>query len=285
MRYHTTHVTQYRYQESVAQCLTEARVTPRTFPGQQLIYTNIDVNPAPASLERRRDYFGNEVAAFSVFHAHDRFTVKAESIVEVTRDTPKPPPIAWEDACANLAEHSDNASLEAYEFVFDSPYVTGFSALTDYARPSFPPNRPLAEAAVDLSHRIHADFRYRPSSTSIDMPLREVLSLRQGVCQDFAHIMVGALRSHRLAARYVSGYLRSGKQYLGAEASHAWVAVFIPGHGWLDLDPTNNVLPTDGHVTLAWGRDYGDVPPVKGISLGGGGQTVDVEVLVEPAST
>jgi transglutaminase-like putative cysteine protease len=181
-----------------------------------------------------------------------------------------------------VAAHGDALSLEAYEFVFDSPFVPVFPELADYARPSFPPGRPLGEAVLELSHRVHTEFSYKSASTSIDMPLQEVLRIRQGVCQDFAHIMIGALRSYHLAARYVSGYLRSGTTYQGAEASHAWVAAFLPGYGWMDLDPTNDVRPSGGHVTLAWGRDYGDVAPVKGISLGGGGQTVDVEVRVEP---
>ncbi|MEP7351859.1 MAG: transglutaminase family protein, partial [Acidobacteriota bacterium] len=279
MRYRATHVTTYRYQEPVAQCLTEVRLTPRSFPNQRVLYSNIIVDPPPALLERRQDYFGNEVAAFTVVRAHDRFTVTGDSIVEVTAPSPAPQPqLTWEAARGVLADHPDAVSLEAYEFVFDSPYVPVFDALAEYAKPSFSANRPLVDAVSELSHRIYEEFRYKPTSTSIDMPLNEVLAKRRGVCQDFAHIMIGALRSYHLAARYVSGYLRSGAKYQGAEASHAWVSVFIPGYGWMDLDPTNDVRPTDGHVTVAWGRDYGDVTPVKGISLGGGGQTVGVEV-------
>ena len=138
------------------------------------------------------------------------------------------------------------------------------------------------DVVLDLSERIHSDFKYKPLSTSIDIPLVEVLRNRRGVCQDFAHVMIGALRSHRLAARYVSGYVRTGGEYQGAQASHAWVSVFFPGTGWLDFDPTNDVMPSEGHITLAWGRDYGDVTPVKGITLGGRGQTVEVEVYVKP---
>ena len=172
--------------------------------------------------------------------------------------------------------------LEAFEFVFGSPYVGTAAPLADYARPSFPPGRPLLDAVDDLSHRIHADFTYAPNTTAIDTPVLDALRTRKGVCQDFSHVMIGALRSMGLAARYVSGYLRSGADYQGAEASHAWVSVFVPGVGWVDFDPTNDVRPTTNHVTVAWGRDYGDVTPVKGISLGGGGQVVDVVVRVEP---
>ena len=192
------------------------------------------------------------------------------------------PSISWEEARELLAAPADAPTLEAYEFIFDSPFVAAAAKLAEYARPSLTPGRPLAEAARELSTRIFTDFRYKPKSTSIDMPLLDVFQLRRGVCQDFTHIMIGALRSCRLAARYVSGYLRSGANLQGAEASHAWLAVFIPGHGWLDLDPTNNAIPSDGHVTVAWGRDFGDVTPIKGVSLGGGKQTVEVAVSVRP---
>jgi transglutaminase-like putative cysteine protease len=152
--------------------------------------------------------------------------------------------------------------------------------LSDYARQVFAPKRPLMDAVQDLTHRIHEDFKYLPKSTSIDIPLAEVLRKRRGVCQDFAHVMIGVLRSVRLAARYVSGYVRPGAKIQGAQASHAWVGVFVPGQGWIDFDPTNDVMVSDSHITLAWGRDYGDVTPVKGFTLGGGGQTVEVEVYV-----
>jgi len=192
------------------------------------------------------------------------------------------PPVAWEAARDRLAAYADAPTLEAFGFVFDSPLVATCRELADFAAPSFPPGRPLVEAARDLSHRIHSGFTYLPQSTSVDMPLIQAFRKRCGVCQDFSHIMIGALRSLRLGARYVSGYLRSGADYQGAEASHAWVSVFVPGAGWLDFDPTNDMMPTDGHVTVAWGRDYGDVTPVNGIAVGGGKQVVEVAVRAEP---
>jgi transglutaminase-like putative cysteine protease len=155
-------------------------------------------------------------------------------------------------------------------------------ALADFARPTFTPGRPILDGIRELTHRIHTEFAYKPESTSIEVPLQEVLDNRHGVCQDFAHVMIGALRSVGLAARYVSGYLRSGVDIQGAEASHAWVSAYVPGAGWVDFDPTNDVMPTDGHVTVGWGRDFGDVTPVKGVALGGGGQKVEVEVHVVP---
>ncbi|MEP6960974.1 MAG: transglutaminase family protein [Acidobacteriota bacterium] len=283
MRYQVIHTTNYRYDRSVAQCLSEVHLTPRILPRQRVLESQIKVSPEPAVMERRFDYYGNHVAIFSIFKTHDRFTVSATSVMEVD---PTPldtlPSVSWEKVRGHLSATPDEESLAAYEFVFDSPFVAASPALAEYGEASFQPGASLAEAVIDLSHRIHIDFSYKPKSTSIDIPLQEVLRRRRGVCQDFAHVMIGVLRSHHLAARYVSGYLRSGAKVLGAEASHAWVSVFIPGHGWLDLDPTNDVLPSDRHVTVAWGRDYGDVTPVKGISLGGGGQTVDVDVRVVP---
>ena len=171
------------------------------------------------------------------------------------------------------------------EYLFDSPFVATQTELAEFARPSFTFGRPLLEAAGELSHRIFTEFRYEPMSTTIDMPLLEVLRSRRGVCQDFAHVMIGALRSLRLPARYVSGYLRSRADYRGAEASHAWVQVYVPGSGWHSFDPTNDVVPTDRHLVLGWGRDYGDVAPVKGVTIGGGSQGIEVEVRVQPANS
>jgi transglutaminase-like putative cysteine protease len=183
-----------------------------------------------------------------------------------------------------LAAHDRPDTLEAFEYVCDSPFVAAGPELAAYARASFPAGRGLLEAVDDLCHRIHSEFTYEPNTTNIDTPLLETLKARRGVCQDFAHVMIGALRSQRLAARYVSGYLRSGADYQGAEASHAWVSVYLPGAGWVDVDPTNDIRPGTGHLTLGWGRDYGDVTPVKGIALGGGQQLVEVEVRVDPIS-
>ncbi len=283
MRYRAEHITTYSYEAAVAHCLSEAHLIPRSLPGQRVIEAKVDVTPTPATRVHRTDYYGNAVDTFSIFERHDKFVVTATSIVEVDpKSSAALPTISWEDARAYLTSHPTLESLAAYEFVFDSPFVAASPALRSYGAASFAKGVPLADAVIDLSQRIHAQFSYKPKSTSIDIPLQEVLVRRRGVCQDFAHVMIGVVRSYHLAARYVSGYLRSGAKFLGAEASHAWVSVYIPGHGWLDLDPTNNVLPSDGHVTVAWGRDYGDVTPVKGISLGGGGQTVEVEVRVVP---
>jgi transglutaminase-like putative cysteine protease len=283
MIYQVTHTTRYTYEDAVAQCRNEVRLTPRVLPTQRLREHEIQVEPKPASLHHRKDYFGNDVTMFAVLEKHERLETIARSVVEVT------PPRAvtaascpWEHARDLLASAANGPLLEAVEFLFDSPFVAARPELAAYARPTFTPGRPLVDALQELSHRIHTEFRYEPQSTFIETPLTSILEDRRGVCQDFAHIMIGALRSLRLAARYVSGYLRSGADVQGAQASHAWVAAFVPELGWQDFDPTNDVMPSDGHITLAWGRDYGDVTPVKGITLGGGGQKVDIEVRVNP---
>lgn len=283
MRYLTSHTTRYLYEGPVAQCVSEARLVPRELPNQRVLTSRVEVDPEPVVIDQRKDYFGNDVHAFSISRQHDRFTTTSTSLVEVDAPVQLSASIAWEQVRAQVAAYADADTLAAYEFVFESPYVDVTRELADFARPLFAPGRPYLEAAGELSHRIHEEFTYLPKSTSIDMPLQEVFRGRHGVCQDFAHVMIGALRALRLPARYVSGYLRSGVEYQGSEASHAWVAVFVPGSGWANFDPTNDVIPSQGHVTLAWGRDYGDVTPVKGVALGGGRHTIEVEVRVVPA--
>lgn len=285
MTYRAIHTTEYAYQRPVSHCLSEARLTPRALAWQKVIESHLEISPGAALLQTRSDYFGNTVSAFSVTGPHDRMAVTASSLVEVEpRDRSGLPALSWEAARDALRLQADAESRAAYEFVFHSPFIAGSEELGDYAKPSFQQGRSLADAVSDLSHRIHEEFVYRPKSTWIEIPLLDVLRRREGVCQDFSHIMIGALRSLHLSARYVSGYLRSGSEVQGSEASHAWVSVFVPGHGWMDIDPTNDVMPSDGHITLAWGRDYGDVAPMKGIALGGGAQKVNVRVSVTPAA-
>jgi transglutaminase-like putative cysteine protease len=284
MIFQVTHTTRYLYQTPVLHCLNEVHLTPRSLPRQQVRETAIRVRPEPAFMHHRKDYYGNDVNSFEVFERHDQLEATGDSVVEVM---PEPgveslPSVSWEDVRDEIAAQAGADCIEASEFIYSSPYVPPVPQLDEYTRKTFGPNRPLVEAATELTHRIHTDFKYHPKSTSIDIPLAEVVRNRRGVCQDFAHLMIGALRSLRLPARYVSGYVRPGPKVQGAQASHAWVALFIPGCGWIGFDPTNDLLVSDGHVTLAWGRDYGDVTPVKGVTLGGAGQIVHVEVYVRP---
>ena len=192
---------------------------------------------------------------------------------------------AWEDVRDQLRSDRYPEFLEAYQYVFDSPYVRAGSDLAEYALPSFAPRRPLLEAVLDLTQRIHAEFRYDPHATTLSTTLKELLATRRGVCQDFAHLQIGCLRALGLAACYISGYLLTQPQpgqnrLIGTDASHAWLSVFCPGSGWVDIDPTNNTIPSEQHILLAWGRDYDDVSPIKGVILGGGEHTVRVAVDV-----
>jgi transglutaminase-like putative cysteine protease len=278
--YRAAHTTRYLYEAPVAHSLSETRLRPRTLPWQTVIESSIRTLPRAASAERRVDYFGNDVSVFAIHESHERFFTVATSVVRVEPRQPAAAEAPWESVRDRLSAHATPDTLEALEFVFDSPLVSAGPELADFARPSFPSGRPLAEAVEDLARRIHDEFVYTPQSTTIGTPLLDTLRTRRGVCQDFSHVMIGALRSMRLGARYVSGYLRSGPQLQGAEASHAWVSVFT-GEGWVDIDPTNDVRADTSHLTVAWGRDYLDVPPVKGIATGGGAHRVEVEVRVD----
>ncbi|WP_031500880.1 transglutaminase family protein [Bryobacter aggregatus] len=272
MLYRAIHTTSYSYEGPVSHCLSEARLTPRILPNQQLRDWNLTVSPAPRAILSRKDYFGNDVSSFAVLEPHNKFIVSAESLVEVLpRESTLGFSPRWDDM------------LQANAFIWPSPYVPWLEDLAEYAKPALQQGHSLASSAEALMRQIYRDFAYEPKATAIETPLAEVLEKRQGVCQDYAHVMIGALRAHRIAARYVSGYLRGDAEFQGAQASHAWVSVFVPEQGWIDFDPTNNVLPGTGHLTIAWGRDYGDVTPVKGITIGGGEHTLEVDVRVTPA--
>jgi transglutaminase-like putative cysteine protease len=288
MKYRVRHITEYDYGETVAVCQNEARLKPRHGPTQMCISSSLTVSPRPATIAERSDYFGNHVTFFTIQEGHKRLAITAESVVTVM-----PPPVPdaamsfpWERIRDRLADRADVDLLEARHFTYPSPYVPLDDQLADYARPSFPPGRAMLEAVLDLTRRIRQEFRFDPKSTTITTLPLDVLRLRTGVCQDFAHLQIGCLRSLGLAARYMSGYLQTdppaGKpKLIGADVSHAWVAVYFPEFGWLEFDPTNDVMPSTRHVTLGWGRDYGDIAPIKGIFIGGGQHTMRVSVDVE----
>jgi transglutaminase-like putative cysteine protease len=286
MLFQVTHTTLYAYESAVSHSLNEVRLVPAGVAGQNVQKSELRVHPEPAFMHSRKDYYGNSVTSFEIYEKHAELEIAAESVIDVTLKAAGPlPSITWNEAQKAIAAQADDATIEASEFVYNSPHVAVSPQLTEYARQTFVPDRPLVDAIQDLTHRIHKDFKYRPQTTNISTPLADVMRHRRGVCQDFAHVMIGAIRSQRLAARYVSGYVRPGPKVQGAQASHAWVSVFFPGTGWTCFDPTNDLMVSDNHITLAWGRDYGDVTPVKGISLGGGTQTVKVEVYVKTLET
>jgi transglutaminase-like putative cysteine protease len=290
MKYEVTHHTTYHYSEPVTLGHNSTHLTPRTLARQRCLANRLVILPVPSCQRSWTDYFGNQVTYFTVEEEHRELTVTA--ISDVVMETTQPPPVvsspAWEEARDAIRRHRDLVDVSAAPYSFDSPCVRRDDRLASYAAMSFTPGRPLLEAALDLTSRIFHEFKYDPTATSVSTPTMEVFEKRRGVCQDFAHLQIGCLRSLGLAARYVSGYLltdpRPGQPKLvGADASHAWLSVFSPGYGWVDLDPTNNVIPATRHVTVAWGRDYGDVCPIKGVFLGGGSHWMTVAVDVVPS--
>lgn len=289
MIYRIVHRSTYKYRVPVSVGNHVACLKPRALAPHQLTRNELEIQPAPATRTERTDYFGNCLCFFTVQEPHKELIVEARSEVIISDNvTPWPQHApAWEDVAASLPGDLTPAGLDAYQFVFESPRIRIRHEFAAYARLSFTPGRPLLEALLDLTHRIHADFRFNSKATNVRTPPEEVFRKRHGVCQDFAHVQIACLRSLNLAARYVSGYLRTYQppgvpRLIGADASHAWVSVYCPGSGWLDVDPTNDVVPSNGHVTLAWGRDYGDVSPLHGLVVGGGDHTLKVAVDMEP---
>jgi len=291
MTYNVIHRTIYDYASSVTVSHHAARVQPRTLAYQQVAQFSLTVAPAPSIAQPRRDFFGNHVCGFTIQEIHRHLEITATSRVTVAVTTPPVPVLSpdWEIVVKLFSDPVSPEVVEPYQFVFDSPLLRASPDLADYARQSFASGAPLLAAVTDLNRRIFADFKFDPVATTVATQLEEVLAKRRGVCQDFAHLAVASLRSLGLPARYVSGYLRTHppagqKRLVGADASHAWFSIFCPGVGWVDFDPTNNLLPAEEHITVAFGRDYSDVSPVTGVITGGGAHEVKVSVDVEPLS-
>lgn len=289
-RYHIEHVTRYTHATRVATSRHLACLQPREVPRQKVHQYRLHVDPAPADTTRATDYFGNTLHTFNVLTPYEELTVTSRSVVDITPRLdviiPSESP-TWEDVRDRIARHPDPELDEVLEFSYESPLVEVGSKLAEFAGPSLVAGRPVLEVALDLMHRIHRGFTFSSEATTVATPVSKVLADRRGVCQDFAHLQIACMRSVGLAARYVSGYLltdppKGQKRLIGADASHAWLSVWCPRHGWVDLDPTNGMVPDIRHVTIAWGRDYGDVSPLKGVVLGGGHQTLHVGVSVIP---
>ncbi len=284
MRLHVVHETHYSYASPVLLSQQLLHLAPRELPWQACQAHRLSIEPQPGEFAEGGDYFGNRISRLLISVPHEDLLVRAASTLDVApREKaalalPRGP---WEAV-------REVSRREAPDFLYESPHVETWRELLDYAAASFPPGRPALEAAVDFSHRIYQDFEFDKTASSVSTPLREVMKRRRGVCQDFAHLMIGGLRSLGLPARYVSGYLLTepppGRpRLIGADASHAWVAVYCgPDAGWVDIDPTNDCVVDDEHVTLAWGRDFSDVTPMRGVILGGGEQELKVRVTVSP---
>ena len=293
MRLSIVHETHYLYESPVLVSHQLLHLTPRVLERQSFAAHRIDIDPVPSEYDVGTDYFGNPVTRALFAMPHTALSVRASSqatIVPRAADPLATPSTPWQQVRDRLSSLDDPPLLEPTEFIFESQYVEIFGALAEYAAPSFPAGAGILQASADLMRRIHADFVFDDAATVVATPLREVLKLQRGVCQDFAHLMIGALRALGLPARYVSGYILTSPppgypRLVGADASHAWVSVYDPAAGWIDFDPTNACLIDDEHVTIAWGRDFGDVTPMRGVILGGGEHTIKVHVTVTPVES
>jgi transglutaminase-like putative cysteine protease len=288
--YIVRHRTVYRYDQNVPESLHLMHLRPRDTAHQRVVEASLVVAPEPSAWIKRRDAFGNETDWLSLDEAHETLTVSASALVETSPlDEPSAQTESWEYVRDRLADPADAAAHEAVPYIFDSPMIWFQSDVASYAIESFTPGRPVLDAARDLMIRIQKEFRYDTGVTDVSTPVDKVFAIKAGVCQDLAHVGIAAVRSIGLAARYVSGYLLTqpppGKEkMLGADASHAWFSVWCPPLGWVDFDPTNAVLPSEQHITLAYGRDYSDVAPIAGIVFGGGDHVIEVGVDVIPVA-
>ena len=287
-QYIITHTTEYNYQEPIGLCQNIARLTPRNFYGQTCLHSEIIIDPLPDVLNSYDDFFGNHLTYYAIEQEHKKLRVTVRSHVEIVKmqwEAGTMPQTPWEDTISMLwANNQEN--IEIRQFVAHTA-MTGFSPeIRDYAQKSFMPGRPLFYAAQALMQSIFHDFEFKPGATTVATPVDEVLRLRKGVCQDFAHLAIACVRSMGLPARYMSGYIETttepGKEKLiGADASHAWFSVFIPGIGWVGFDPTNNQIPSHQHITVAWGRDDADIAPLKGVIQSSRPHKLFVAVSVE----
>jgi transglutaminase-like putative cysteine protease len=291
--YRVEHYTAYRYSEPVMLSHQQLHLTPRRLDYQPIQEHEVVIKPAPTLRRKIIDAFGNPVTEIAIEAAHTSLDIIARTSVAVTArcviepaETP-----AWETVREALAYraawHPEPAILDATQFLFESPYARVKRSLRAYASDCFAPGQPILAAAAALMAKIHGEFKFDAAATNVRTPVMKFFEQQRGVCQDFSHLMISCLRSTGLAARYVSGYLLTrpapGKpRRVGADVSHAWVSLFVPGNGWIDLDPTNNIMPSLEHITLGWGRDFADVTPLRGVINGGGEQTLEVKVIVVP---
>jgi transglutaminase-like putative cysteine protease len=288
VKYEIVHTTKYSYSEPVPVCHNLVHLAPRTVGYQVCREFSLLLSPTPPYQYRHLDFFGNRVDYFSIHVAHSGLTVTARSQVELA-DVSCPYPgstTAWDELTASVRTDVTQEGLAVYQFTFPSRHVPNAKEFALYAKPSFPAGRPVLDAALDLTDRIHGDFRFDSQATTISSSPYEVLEGRAGVCQDFAHFQLACLRSLGVPARSVSGYLRTSApegqpRLIGADASHAWISVWCGATGWVDLDATNNIMPSLDHITVAWGRDYADVCPIRGVAMGGGRHVMSVSVDVD----
>jgi transglutaminase-like putative cysteine protease len=289
IRYRVVHETVYEYSSQVSSSRQVAHLTPRDTPWQRVIAHRLDIEPGSSERTEGVDYFGNHVVSFFVDEPHQSLSVRAESEVVVDRYAPDPdadsPP--WEEAVVAQGAWGPGFDMDVEQYRVPSPAAPLLAAARAYAAPSFAPGRPWLAAMLELTRRIKKEFVYDPEATTVTTGVAEVLQLKRGVCQDYAHLMLSSLRSLGIAARYVSGYVLNrprpdGTRLTGADASHAWVAAHCPALGWVAFDPTNGKLADQEFVTLGWGREFLDVTPLRGVVLGTASQQLSVAVSVTP---
>ena len=295
MVYQLSHTTSYKYQSGVTFCHNIATIKPKNIEGQTVLEYQLEINPEPTEISEKTDFFGNTITRFSIQKFHKKLIVTAKS--KVLRDSNLQPDIYTSEVGksmtlndALLEMNSMNSEIiEIKQYVLESILIAKISSeIKEYAQVSFQPNRSIFEAAFELMQRIFKDFEFNTKVTNVATPIHEVMQNKKGVCQDFAQIGIACLRSIGLPARYVSGYIETlplpGKEKLvGTDASHAWFSMYIPKFGWIDFDPTNNQIPKDQHIIVAHGRDYYDVPPLKGVIYSSGENKMKVEVDIRPA--
>lgn len=290
MHYKVTHRTVYEYGEPINLCHNLAMLQPRSTDSQICKRSNVNISPQPDVLRAYEDFFGNKLLYFAIQHEHRVLDVTVISYIENTRVPGKKMEtgvnnLSWEEV-QRILSISDPQLAAVRQFIPATPMTTYNDDVRQYALQSFMPGRSLAEASLHLMQRIYMDFAYSPGFSTIATPVAEIMRKKRGVCQDFAHLAIACIRSLGLAARYVSGYIETTPvdpeaKLVGADASHAWFAVFIPGTGWLEFDPTNNQMPSAQHITIGWGRDYADVTPLKGVILSSGSHKLSVAVEVK----
>ncbi|WP_031528376.1 transglutaminase family protein [Dyadobacter crusticola] len=290
MKYKLVHKTKYKYAQAVNNYHSLLCLTPRTLPGQTCSDFNIQISPEPSQVVERTDFYGNKTHYFSLHSPHKELTVLTTSIVEREATNTGTLFMPSEITCSAARQRlvSDRSlKIALLEYMLPSPLVKWDEEIVAFGRDCFVDSVPLYECVRNLCRKIYTEFDFVPDFTTVHTPIKEVLAARKGVCQDFSHLAIACIRSFGFATRYVSGYLETlpppGRPKLqGSDASHAWISVFIPDFGWCDFDPTNNVVPGERHIVTAWGRDYSDVPPLKGIIFSYGKHTLTVEVDVIP---
>jgi transglutaminase-like putative cysteine protease len=288
LEYQITHITEYEYFQPIAICHNIAKLLVRNTSDQRSIKTNINISPQPDRISEYIDFFGNKVLYFAIQQEHKKLTVSIQSIIEKNISNPIQAnlysDLAWNQIPSQLLDLTPE-HIEALQFIAETDFTKTSTEIHDYALKSFSNDKSFFEASKDLMQRIYNDFEFKPGATNVSTPLIEVMKERKGVCQDFAHLAIACVRSVGLPARYVSGYIETeapaGKEKLfGVDASHAWFSIYIPNTGWIDFDPTNNIIPGQQHITIGWGRDYSDITPLKGIILSSGKHKLSVSVDV-----